>query len=312
MRCSFATLLTIWVCAVPPAFANPKPTGGDAPKPDVQALAVLTNDPAIGKADRIDGTEAEGVVAFTFDDGPNPATTPAVIDALEKYNIPATFFIVAQRLVGKHGEKSRELLARQIASGFLVESHSYSHPVLKGADGKKLTKEVDEAVRILATQAGKPIGMFRPPFGSIDNTGRGWLKRRGLTEVRWSIDTLDWQAKDADRLRKKVLRMILAQNGGVVLMHDVKPITAKIAAGVFDDLEAENCRRLAGNTPPIVPVSLHYFVRDKKQPRSIPEDVKKTTEAYRTGLPARCAKRPPAEPAKPPPAKAKPDKSAAP
>ena len=74
-------------------------------------------------------------------------------------------------------------------------------------------------------------------------------------------------------------------------MHDVKPITAKIIADVFDDLEAENCKRLASNREPIIPVSLHYFLKDNKTPRAIPEVVKARTDGYRAALPARCARR---------------------
>src|SRR5205814_1805034 len=85
--------------------------------------------------------------------------------------------------------------------------------------------------------------------------------------------------------------MILKQNGGIVLMHDVKPITAKIIANVLDDLEAENCQRLAASKDPIVPVSIHYFLRDGKTPRAIPEDVQKRTDAYKLALPVRCANR---------------------
>jgi peptidoglycan/xylan/chitin deacetylase (PgdA/CDA1 family) len=274
----------------------------DKPAKPAADLATLTDDPRVGKADRIEGTETRGMVAFTFDDGPNPDTTPAVIDACEKYGIPATFFIVSRRLLGKHGEKPRALLGRMVEGGFVIASHSFSHPNLKGAGAKTLAKEIDEAIRVLAKESGKPIGLFRAPFGAIDNNGRAWLKKRGLTEARWSVDTLDWQAKDAEKLRKKTIAMILKQEGGVVLMHDVKPITAKVIASVFDDLEAENCKRLAAKQEPILPVSIHYFLRDKKQPRAIPDDVKKITETYRAGLPTRCAKRivPPPEPITPP------------
>ncbi|MEO8706781.1 MAG: polysaccharide deacetylase family protein [Kofleriaceae bacterium] len=290
-------------CLASPAYADPKPKLPKEPKVDI---ATLTNDPVLGKADQINGIETTGMVAFTFDDGPNPTTTPAVIDALEKYKIPATFFIVSQRLLGKHGEKSREVLAREIAGGFLLGSHSYSHPNLKGADAKVLGREVDQAIRILAKEANRTIGVFRAPYGALGNTSRGWLKKRGLTEAYWSVDTLDWQAHDSERLRKKVLRMIIAQHGGVVLMHDVKPITAKIIANVLDDLEAYNCKQLAEKAEPIWPVSIHYFLRDKKQARAVPDDVKKVTEAYRAALPTRCGKRAPApapDPVKPPPKK---------
>ena len=258
---------------------------------DARKLTGLTDDPAVGKADRIDGDEARGLVAFTFDDGPSPETTPAVIEALEKYNVPATFFLITQRLAGKHGEHSRELLQREISAGFLVGSHSVTHPNLKHASNDQLTREVDASIKTLATQANRPIGMFRAPYGALNTAGRIRLKKLGLTEVFWSIDTLDWKAHNPDRLRKKVMSMIKKDGGGVVLMHDVKPITAQIIADVLDDLEAENCTRLAAGGEPIIPVSLHYFLKNGKTPREIPEPIKRRTEAYRAALPERCARR---------------------
>ncbi|HEY5948965.1 MAG TPA: polysaccharide deacetylase family protein [Kofleriaceae bacterium] len=260
----------------------------------------FTDDPVVGKGARISGEETTGLVAFTFDDGPNPETTPAVLDALKSYDIPATFFIVTRRLVGKINEKSREILARQMAEGHLVESHSVTHAHLGKADAKQLDKEMNKSFEVLSSEAKRPIGMFRAPFGALGGAGRMRLRQLGVTEVFWSIDTLDWKAKDAAKLRKKVMAMILKQKGGVVLMHDIKPITAKIIAEVFDDLEAENCRRLAAKEEPIWPVSIHYFIRDGKTPRAVPEEIAKRTEAYRKALPERCAKRPgPPAPAAP-------------
>jgi hypothetical protein len=75
-------------------------------------------------------------------------------------------------------------------------------------------------------------------------------------------------------------------------MHDVKPITAQIIAGVLDDLEAENCARLADKREPIAPVSLHYFLRDGHTARGVPDAVQRRTAAYKAALPERCAKRP--------------------
>lgn len=258
---------------------------------DPRSLTALTNDPLVGKADKIDGDEIKGVVAFTFDDGPNPETTPAVIDALEKYNVPAAFFIVTQRIAGKLGEHGRDILRRELDAGFLVGSHSVTHPSLRHAGGDLLTREVDASIRALAAQTGRPIGMFRAPYGALSPAGRIRLKKLGLTEVFWSVDTLDWQAHNPDRLRKKVMAMIKKDGGGVVLMHDVKPITAKVIAEILDDLEAENCTRLADQREPILPVSLHYFMKDGKAPREIPDAVKQRTEAYKAALPERCANR---------------------
>ncbi|MEO6773108.1 MAG: polysaccharide deacetylase family protein [Kofleriaceae bacterium] len=284
------------------ADPNPSPPPGSGSDSDDRIadpktpLKSLTDDPILGNSPRLNGNEVHGLVAFTFDDGPNPATTPAVIDALEKYDIPATFFIVTQRLLGKHGVASREVLARELADHFLVGSHSVSHKLLKTAGAALVAKEIDASFRTLARDADRPIGLFRPPYGALSGSARARLKQLGVTEVIWSIDTLDWKAHDADRLRKKVLRMILHDHGGVVLMHDIKPITAKIIAEVLDDLEAENCRRLAAKPAqePIWPVSLHYFLRDAKTTsRPVPKDVQRRTDAYKAALPNRCKNRSP-------------------
>src|ERR1043166_2335345 len=88
------------VGASEPRDAEPKQVATATPPAalDGKSLRALTDDPVGGNASRIEGDERKGLVAFTFDDGPNPETTPAVIDALEKYGIPATFFIVTQRI----------------------------------------------------------------------------------------------------------------------------------------------------------------------------------------------------------------------
>ncbi len=260
-------------------------------KLDPKKLTTLTDDPVVGNAHAISGEEHPGVVAFTFDDGPNPDTSPTVIDALQKYDIPATFFIITQNITGKseHAQKSRDVMQRELDAGFLIGSHSVTHPNLKHAAGDEITKEIDASFKALAMTAHRPIGMFRPPYGSLSGDGRMRLKQLGVTEVQWSIDTLDWKAHDADKLRKKVLKMILEQNGGVVLMHDRLKITAEIIASVFDDLEAENCRRLDDGKEPIVPVSLHYFLREHdKTVRAVPKEVEARTAAYRARLPDRC------------------------
>jgi hypothetical protein len=248
------------------------------------------------KADRIGKVR---MVLFTFDDGPNPDHAGRARGAGEVQH-PGD--VLHRR--GACSARRRELRGRPPGRRRILIASIVLAPNL-GARAPSCV-EIDEACDPGRNrQAGRD---FRAPFGAIDNTGRGWLKKRGLTEAFWSVDTLDWQAKDAEKLRKKVLRMILKQDGGVVLMHDVKPITAKIIANVLDDLEAENCRRLADKPLPEPSRSSRscrsrsITLRDKKQPRAIPDAVKKTTEAYRTARPVavrRPLPPPPPEPPKP-------------
>ncbi|HPH66559.1 MAG TPA: polysaccharide deacetylase family protein [Kofleriaceae bacterium] len=275
--------------------AKPKNDGYtvDANTPGTDSDEWRTADTVVGGADRIEGNEADkNLVAFTFDDGPDKNTTPLVLDALDRYNIPAAFFIVTQRIVGKHGEIPRQLLEREYKAGHLIGSHSVTHKHLGKASGVLLDKEVDGSLRTLVRITGRHVGLFRPPFGALSKEGKTRVSQRGLTNTLWSIDTLDWQAKSGEKLRAKVGKMILADKGGVVLMHDVKKITADVVAGIFDDLEADNCAKLAAGQPPIIPVSLHYFLKRGKEARPIPAEVAARTEAYRRELPNRCAKRP--------------------
>jgi peptidoglycan/xylan/chitin deacetylase (PgdA/CDA1 family) len=265
----------------------------DATTPGHDSDAWLTADPVLGGADRIDGREADKyLVAFTFDDGPDRNTTGIVLDALALYDVPATFFLVTRRLLGKSGEVPRALMERAHREGHLIGSHTVSHRRLKSTTERLLTEEVDGSLKTMVRVSGRPVGLFRPPFGSLSKAGSQWLAKRGLTNTLWSIDTLDWQARDAAILRAKVLSMILHDEGGVVLMHDVKKMTAEIIAGVFDDLEAANCARLTSGRQPIIPVSLHYFLKLGKQNRPVPPEVADRTAAYRAALPTRCAQRP--------------------
>jgi peptidoglycan/xylan/chitin deacetylase (PgdA/CDA1 family) len=272
----------------PPAEATPAPAPAPAPDGD----PTPPPDPALAHGDRIEGGEVKGLVAFTFDDGPNVETTPHVIAALQKYDVPATFFIITRRLVGRLAERNREVLAKEVAGGFLIGSHTVSHTNLLTVSAKAIGHEVDQSLRVLSKEAGRAIGLFRPPFGALDDRGQEHLQRRGLTEVKWSIDSLDWRERDGDRLRQRTIAAILKQDGGVVLMHDAKEVTARSLGLLLDDLEAANCRRLAGGKEPILPVSLHYWLRDGGRPRPVPEEVQQRTLAYRSALPGRCAARP--------------------
>jgi peptidoglycan-N-acetylglucosamine deacetylase len=275
------------IASMPP----PEPEPGPAP----DALNAATNDPLLKGADRVIGKDAPGYVAFTFDDGPTSATTPIVIDALQAYDIPATFFIVTRHLNHpRDRETARALLAKELELGFTVGNHTAHHARLEyTTDEKLLVREVDEAVVTLSKHANRPIGLFRAPYGKLSTFAKDHLHALGVTDVFWSIDSRDWETaeEDAAELRRSVVEQIVSENGGVVLMHDTRKVTAKVIRDVFDDLEQENCSRLAKHETPIWPVSLHYFLRDNGAPRAVPDDVQKRTLAYQSALPDRCADR---------------------
>jgi peptidoglycan/xylan/chitin deacetylase (PgdA/CDA1 family) len=245
----------------------------------------------LGGADRITGNDRIDLVAFTFDDGPDPYTTPRVLDALAKHHIPATFFVVTRHLVGSRAAQGRPLVVRAVAEGHLIGSHTANHARLRRPRPAVLQRELDDSVELLAHAAGTRIELFRPPYGVLGPASAQRVRDLGLTDVRWSIDQRDFQGTDGETLRRGVLADILQGRGGVVLLHDTKRVTAKAISQLLADLERANCRRLAIHQPPVIPVSLHYFVRDHGAVRSIPPEVLARTAAYRAYLAAQCAAR---------------------
>jgi peptidoglycan-N-acetylglucosamine deacetylase len=245
----------------------------------------------LGGADRVEGDEVDDVVSFTFDDGPDPHTTPIVLDALARHHIPATFFIVNRHIVGHRAAAGLPILARIVADGHMLGGHTANHARLRLLDAEGLQREVNDSVAILRLASGRPIELFRPPYGVLGTVAARRIRKLGLTDVRWSIDPKDFQGDDGDQLRQLVLADIARERGGIVLMHDTKRITAAAIERLLTDFERDNCRRLQRGAAPILPVSLHYFLRDDGVPRPIPPQVAARTEAYRSYMRDTCEAR---------------------
>jgi peptidoglycan/xylan/chitin deacetylase (PgdA/CDA1 family) len=248
-------------------------------------------DPIFGDSQRIDGDEAGDVIAFTFDDGPDERTTPAVLDALATYDVPATFFVVTKRITGERGAGRRALLDRIVAEGHAIGSHTVSHKKLTELAKADVEREIESSLKTLTTALGHPVGMFRAPFGALGSDGARVLRKHRLTDVQWSVDSKDFLVPDPAKLRRRVAKLIADGGRGVILFHDTKESTALALASILDDLEAMNCARLAAGEEPVLPVSLHYFLRDGGEPRAAPDDAVARTNRYQEALPARCAAR---------------------
>jgi len=239
--------------------------------------------------------ETHAWVAFTFDDGPSYKTTPDVIATLEKYDVPATFFVAGWRLDGKHKklvQRNSAVLREAVRRGFHVGNHTHRHKNLRALSEKGFEQEIERSAHAIANVTGVWPHLMRPPYGKSSDKIRAYLDQEGYSEVQWSIDSDDYLIKRPEVLRKRTLREIVKKKGGVVLFHDTKPKTAAALPGILDDLEALNCRRLARGELLLLPVSLHYFAREKNgKPRPVPPEVAARTERYRERLPARCRAR---------------------
>lgn len=156
----------------------------------------------------------EKALYLTFDDGPNPDHTPALLELLRQHDVKATFF-----LVGREAERYPQLVERIVEEGHVLGNHSYSHPMFDALTHTEQWFEVERTDEVLSSFDGRSTHGFRPPRGvfSMLLTLRFAISRRRLTY--WSYDTLDYQKREptelADRLRAQPPRA-----GDVMLMHD--------------------------------------------------------------------------------------------
>jgi peptidoglycan/xylan/chitin deacetylase (PgdA/CDA1 family) len=147
-------------------------------------------------------------VALTFDDGPDPRGTPAVLEALAAAGVRATFFVLGER-----AEREPALLARTLAEGHVVEVHGHAH--------LRHTEHPREAVEADLRRALKTLGDVRPtgwrlPWGDLAPYSRALAAEHGLTLVGWTTDTHDWRGDAAELM----LDSVALEPGAVVLMHD--------------------------------------------------------------------------------------------
>lgn len=142
-------------------------------------------------------------LALTFDDGPNPAWTPRLLDLLAEHNVHATFF-----MLGKFAKGERELARRVADAGHLIGNHTWSHPDLSRAAAADVLNELTRTNDILAEISGKPMRFFRPPFGARRPYVLKLARQIGLIPVTWNAMTSDWSEPSADTIATNLMKKI--------------------------------------------------------------------------------------------------------
>ena len=169
------------------------------------------------------------VVALTFDDGPNPATTNQALDTLSKYGIKATFFVL-----GKNVSGNEEILKRMKADGHVIGNHSWSHPVLSKLSLDDAKKQITDTEDALTKVLGSSSKLMRPPYGAITDDIRNSLD---LSFIMWDVDSLDWKSKNEASILTEIQREV--KNGSIILMHDIHAETVHALPKVIDYLKGQ-------------------------------------------------------------------------
>ncbi|MBB6448365.1 peptidoglycan/xylan/chitin deacetylase (PgdA/CDA1 family) [Geomicrobium halophilum] len=161
----------------------------------------------------VQGDPESNQVALTFDDGPDPRFTESVLNTLEDYDVPATFFVM-----GARAEAYPEFLERMEAEGHDVGNHTYWHPTLTDESVEQLEWEVEETEAVIEETIGYRPRLFRPPYGSVTTEQVERLEELNNVVIGWGVDSYDWEGIPAEEVTENVLEEV--GPGSIVLMHD--------------------------------------------------------------------------------------------
>ncbi|NLA28801.1 MAG: polysaccharide deacetylase family protein [Propionibacterium sp.] len=165
-------------------------------------------------------------VALTYDDGPGQLT-PQLLETLKARQAGATFFELCTNV------KANPEITKQVgASGYELASHTMTHPQLTSLSAEKVDAEVNGCANMIAGLTGKPVTLFRPPYGAVNAEV---ISAAGKPAIFWSIDTNDWQRPGVAALIERSVPT--ATPGDIILFHDIHPDSVAAAGQVVDGLK---------------------------------------------------------------------------
>jgi len=161
------------------------------------------------------------VIAITYDDGPHPGNTDAILDVLKDHT-KATFFCIGSKVPG-----NESLLMRIHEEGHLVGTHSYSHSNWFDLySAKKMKKELKQSEELIYEILGKKPLLFRPPYGVINPMLKRALGAFPYHIIGYSNRSLDTVTKDENKVIERLIRNL--RPGDIILLHDTAPYAATL------------------------------------------------------------------------------------
>jgi peptidoglycan/xylan/chitin deacetylase (PgdA/CDA1 family) len=178
-------------------------------------------------------------VVLTFDDGPQMTTTKAILDALQDHCTKATFFSIGKMALGMP-----EILRDVIKRGHTVGSHTMTHAsIRKKKDQQEAINEIEKGLSAVKRAAGAPIApFFRFPFLQDSPQSLTYLASRNIAVFSMDVDSFDFKFRNAEQMVKDTMAKLDKKGKGILLMHDIQPVTAKAMPGLLDALKAGGYR----------------------------------------------------------------------
>jgi peptidoglycan/xylan/chitin deacetylase (PgdA/CDA1 family) len=155
---------------------------------------------------------AEMLIALSFDDGPNDVTTPKVLDILEEFQVPASFFVIGQNI----NDETAKQMTRAISLGCEIQNHSFTHEFMTKMSREQVEEEIRKTDEIIEKYTGTRPWMFRPPFIDVNTAMHEAI---GHTFI-CGVGCFDWEPQRSAQERYDILIASL-KDGDIVLLHDM-------------------------------------------------------------------------------------------
>jgi peptidoglycan-N-acetylglucosamine deacetylase len=232
----FASFAALNAASAPGAApSSPPATDSAAPSPaapSADAPATPAPTPAAPKITYSDCHVDGQYIAMTFDDGPHKINTPRLLDMLKERHIHATFFMVGENVVD-----NPEIVKRILAEGHELGNHSWSHPQLSVMGDASVREQLQKTQDAITKASGVTPKLMRPPYGAFTARQRNWAHGEwGFTVVLWDVDPEDWKYRNAEHVKKEILKAAIS--GSIVLSHDIHKTTVDAMPEVLDTLAA--------------------------------------------------------------------------
>jgi peptidoglycan/xylan/chitin deacetylase (PgdA/CDA1 family) len=163
---------------------------------------------------RLSGVGRPDHVALTFDDGPDPVSTPLILEMLDNFGWRATFFCL-----GSQARQAPGLVRELVGRGHEIGVHGDSHRSQLRRTAPAVVKDLRQARARLEDLSGQPVQWFRPPYGSVSAASIVAARRTGLRMVLWTTWGMDWKPDASGPTVAAHVRRTMVP-GATVLLHD--------------------------------------------------------------------------------------------
>jgi peptidoglycan-N-acetylglucosamine deacetylase len=180
----------------------------------IEVSSTVLTQPSSAVVQRIHPRKGAKIVALTFDDGPWPKSTVAVLNVLKREQVPATFFVLGIRVKREPGTARRI-----VAEGHQIASHSLSHRYFSKEKSKEVKRQIRGGRAAIKKYTGVDTRWIRPPYGAMNSKAWKVARAEKAHVVMWDVDPHDWQkGRSAKKIAKSAVKN--AKPGAIILLHD--------------------------------------------------------------------------------------------